>query len=294
MATSNRTQTLAEISLIGVTIVWGATFTLVKSALNDASTLLFLALRFSLATIALAVAFHWRGLLSGACRRSAVGPGTIAGLCLFVAYFFQTLGLRYTTPSKSAFLTSLCAALVPLLAGFVYQAVPRPAEVLGVAVALTGMALLTLPSARFVFNRGDLLTLICALAFAAHILAVGRFSLAAGFEGLSLVQLVVVAALASASFSWAEAPRVRWTPLLAAAVGVTGILCTAIAFTVQVWAQQHTTANRTALIFALEPVSALATSYLVEGEILSLRAGLGAILILAGVLTVELKPDRRS
>jgi len=292
MANPTRTQRIAEISLIGVTIAWGATFTLVKSALNDASTLLFLALRFILATVALAAAFRIRGLLSSACRPAAAGPGAVAGLCLFVAYFFQTLGLRYTTAAKSAFLTSLCAVLVPLLAMLVYKAMPRPAELFGVAVAMAGMALMTLPSAQLAFSRGDLLTLICAFAFAAHILAVGRFSSTLGFEGLSLAQLAVVAVLASASFSWAESPRVRWTPLLLAAVGVTGILCTAIAFTVQAWAQQHTTANRTALIFALEPVSALATSYLVEGELLSARSGFGALMILAGVLAVELKPER--
>jgi drug/metabolite transporter (DMT)-like permease len=83
---------------------------------------------------------------------------------------------------------------------------------------------------------------------------------------------------------------VRWTPLLIGAVLITGVLATAVAFSLQSWAQRYTEPSKTAILFTLEPVFAWLTSYLVEGELLSVAAGFGAVLILAGILLVELKP----
>ncbi len=285
----------ADLALAGVTCIWGATFTLVKDALQDSSTLLFLAMRFSLAAVVLALVFRRpaaRPAPSGPPTGRALFPGVLAGLCLYVAYWLQTAGLRFTTPSKSAFLTALCVVMVPLLAAAVYRVWPSPSEGLGVATATAGMALLTLPGFGVQVNPGDLLTVGAAFGFAVHVMVVGHFSPTIGFERLSVVQIATVAALTLASFWWAEPVMARWSVRLAFAVLVTGLLCTALAFTVQAWAQQHTTPTRTALIFTLEPVAAWVTSYLAVGEVLPVRAGIGALLILAGILVVELKPGR--
>ncbi len=289
MASPSPLRFRAELALVGVTIVWGSSFVLVKSALDDISTLVFLALRFLFASSALLVAFRLSGplRLGGGTR-----AGLLAGLCLFAAYFLQTMGLRFTTASKSAFLTSLCTALVPLFGSAVYRIAPRGRELAGVVLAITGTGLMTLPGASMAANRGDLLTVGAAAAFAFHILTIGHFTGRVGFQGLSVLQLAAVAVLAGGSFWWAEECFVRWSPLVVAAILVTGLFCTALAFTVQAWAQRHTTPARTALIFALEPVSAMITSYFVEGEVLTVRAAGGAALILAGVLAVELKPRR--
>jgi drug/metabolite transporter (DMT)-like permease len=91
-------------------------------------------------------------------------------------------------------------------------------------------------------------------------------------------------------FWWAETPRFHWHPVVLWAILITGLFCTALAFTIQAWAQRYTTATRTALIYALEPVVAWTTSFLVVGEGLSGRAAAGAGLILGGVLLVEMKP----
>jgi drug/metabolite transporter (DMT)-like permease len=96
--------------------------------------------------------------------------------------------------------------------------------------------------------------------------------------------------LALSSFWWVETPLIRWRPGVVIALLVTGLLATALAFGVQAWAQQYTTPTRTALIFALEPVFAWITSYLLTGELLSRHGTVGAALILAGILLVELKP----
>jgi drug/metabolite transporter (DMT)-like permease len=285
-----RTNWRAEAALVFITLVWGATFVLVKSALADVSTLLFLALRFSLAALVLAIAY--RGRLAGRLGRgkSMVKGGLLAGFFLFGGYVFQTLGLRFTTPSKSAFLTGLMVVLVPLLGAAVYRVAPRLSEGLGVSIAAVGMGLLTMKGASFSVNPGDLLTVVGAFAFALHVLTVGHYSREAGFAGLAVVQVAMAAALAVSTFWWAEPVHIRWTPTLAAALVVTGLLATALAFTVQAWAQQHTTATRTVLIFALEPVFAWATSYLATGEVLGARSAVGAGLILTGIILVELKP----
>jgi drug/metabolite transporter (DMT)-like permease len=279
----------AEAGLVLNTLIWGSTFVIVKEALADVSTVLFLALRFSLATLAL------MALLRGAwshprAAREALRGGVLAGTFLFSGYLFQTLGLRYTTAPKSAFITGLTTAMAPLLGWFVYRNRPRIAEASGVLLAVAGMGLMTLEGTSWSIGRGDLLTFLCTIGFAAHILTLGHYSGRVSLEVLSVAQIGTSAVLSLALFWWVEAPYVRWRPAVVSAILVTGLLATALAFTIQAWAQRHTTATRTALIFTLEPVFAWITSYLVAGETLSGRAAAGAALILGGVLCVELKP----
>ena len=279
----------AELALVAITCVWGATFVVVKAALQDSSTLLFLALRFSLATLALAAAF--RPLPSRFDKTKPIlAGGALVGVVLFLGYLLQTVGLRYTTPSKSAFITGLCVVMVPVFSALVARRPPGASEALGVATATVGMALLTLRGASLKMEFGDLLTLGGAAAFSVHIILLGRFASRLGFQALALTQIATAAVLGLSTFWWVERPTVRWTPGLISALVVTGLLATAVAFAVQSWAQQYTTPTRTALILAMEPVFAWLTSFLVAGEILAPRAPLGALLILAGILLVELKP----
>jgi drug/metabolite transporter (DMT)-like permease len=282
----------AEAALVLNTVIWGATFVLVKEALADVSTLLFLALRFSLAAVALLILFRRQWSPPRNVRRALVG-GAAAGGCLFFGYLTQTLGLRLTTAPKSAFITGLTTAMVPLLAWFVYRNRPRLAEVAGVLTATVGMGLLTLEGASWSISRGDLLTLLCAVGFAAHILTVGHFSRSAGFELLAVSQIATAALLSLSLCWWVEPVYIRWRPAVWWAILITGLLATALAFTIQAWAQRHTTSTRTGLIFALEPVFAWITSFLLTGETLSRRGAGGAVLILAGVLLVEMKPFTR-
>ncbi|HSW50458.1 MAG TPA: DMT family transporter [Bryobacteraceae bacterium] len=281
----------ADLALAAVVAVWGATFVLVKEALQDVSVLLFLALRFSLASLALALAFAGRYTGLTAVRRS-LSAGCLAGLCLFLGYLFQTAGLRYTSASKSAFITALSVVMVPLLLSLVYRSVPGAAEAAGVVLATAGLGLMTLSFDNLKPNPGDVLTLVCALGFAVHVVVLGRFSASSDLGLLSLSQVATVAVVALGTFWWVETPRVQWTPTLLMALLVTGLLATALAFTVQAWAQRHTSPTRTALILALEPVFAWVTSFLLAGERLGTRGMIGGCLILGGVLLAELKPAR--
>jgi drug/metabolite transporter (DMT)-like permease len=177
--------------------------------------------------------------------------------------------------------------MVPLLGSLVYRIRPRLFEVVGILIASFGMALMTLPPGRFNISRGDFLTFLCALTFALHIVVTGHFSPIHGFAPLAVMQTMVAATLGIATVWFAEPIRFHFTPAVTGAVVTTGLLATAVAFTTMAWAQQYTSPTRTALIFALEPVVAWGTSYLLTGELLSGRAKIGAGLILGGVLLVE-------
>ena len=182
--------------------------------------------------------------------------------------------------------------MVPLLASLVYRKMPRAVEVLGIGVASIGMLLLTTQGAHVVWDRGSLLSFLCAVAFAGHIIIVGFFAERSSFETVATVQIFTAAVLAAVSFPILETARLNWTAPVSAAIVVTALLATALAFTVQAWAQQHTTATRTALIYTLEPVWAWITSWKLTGETLSALAVTGGVCILAGVLLVELKREK--
>ena len=278
----------AEALLVWNALIWGATFVVVRSALAGISPLYFLALRFSLATVALLVLF--RGVGKSARDWKSVGAGVLIGSLLFAGYLTQTLGLRLTSAPKSAFITGLCSVLVPVLAEVAYRIRPQVAEVAGLLVATVGMALMTLNGSIGAISRGDLLTLACAFAFAAHIVTLGHYSGTVSFELLSVTQIATSAVWSWSLLWWMEKPRVQWRPSVVCAILVTGLLATALAFTIQAWAQRYTTSTRTALIYMLEPVTAWLTSYFLTGEGLSGRAAAGAGLILGGVVLVEVKP----
>jgi drug/metabolite transporter (DMT)-like permease len=282
-----RVRARAELALAAVTILWGSTFVTVKAALADVSPILFIGLRFSLAAVTLALIY------GGKVRRNAIRGGLIAGNLLFAAFVCQTTGLALTTPSKSAFLTSLSIPMVPLAGSLVYRTRPKLAEVAGILVSSVGMVLLTLPadpfgSGGFIVTRGDLLSFFCAVLFALHIVVTGHYSPIGGFESLAVIQASVAASLGLSFFWFAEPVRFHLTAGVVAAVLVTGLFTTALAFTAMAWAQQYTSATRAALIFTLEPVVAWLTSWILTGEALANRGKVGAGLILAGVVLGEL------
>ena len=277
----------AEIALGGIAFIWGSTFVLVKSALDDISTVLFITLRFGVAALLLALIYRRRLTLN----RAAIAGGVFAGLFLFAGYWLQTAGLFYTTAAKSGFITGLYIVVVPLLSAVLYRKPPTPTEWAGVSVAAVGMSLMALPSGVFAVNPGDLLTLGCAFAFAVHLLLLAHYAQHFPYESLALTQIATCGVLGALSFWWTEEPFVRWKPAVLVALAVTSVFATALAFAVQTWAQRYTTATRAAVILALEPVFAWITAFAVVNEVLSWRAMAGAICILAGILLVELKPE---
>ncbi|HEY3441522.1 MAG TPA: DMT family transporter [Paludibaculum sp.] len=279
----------AELAIAAVAFLWGATFIIVKNSLNDASTFVFLSLRFTMATVLL-----WFVLRNRLRRR---GPsdwrgGLLCGFFLFLGYVLQTAGLRVTTASNSAFITGLYVVLVPLLGSLVNRSKPRLVEIAGAVAALIGTGLMTSVDMGMRFNTGDLLTAACALAFAGHILSVAHYSKTMDYERLSLYQVGGVALFSWLGASLVEPVRVVWTGRLWFGLLSTAVFATALSFLLYTWAQKHTTAVRSALIFALEPVFAGLTAWIVAGEAWTARSLAGAALILAGIVLVEVKPAR--
>ncbi len=279
-----------------ITFLWGATFIVIKNALADASPFLFNALRMLLATLVLA-AVYCRELPK--INAQALRSGAIVGVLLFLGYEFQTTGLRLTSPSKSAFITGVSVVLVPVFLILFWKRKVNRWTALGVFAAFIGLALMTIPAGAQALadwssvNRGDMLTFGCAIAFGLHIIFLGKATKQSPFAQIAFIQTAVAALLMSLAVPLAPAQFVRFTPRLMIAVAVTAVLCTALAFTVQSWAQQFTPPTHTALIFSLEPVFAWLTSYVVEGERLGLRVSAGALLILAGILLSELKGNEQ-
>ena len=281
---------LVDLSLIAVCFIWGTTFILVKQALPDISTLLFLTLRFSAAAIVLALIF--RKQFRTAHVRRSIYAGVLAGTCLFGGYVLQTFGLKYTSASKTGFITGLYIPLVPFFSGLLYRKLPQISELCGVAAAFAGMALMTIQKDLLEINIGDLLVAGCAVVYAFHILLLGRFAGSSNLGVLIVTQIATGMGVGAMTFWWAEPVRLQWTPGVWIALIVTSLFATAFAFSVQTWAQKWSSPTRTALIFSMEPVFAWATSYVVAGEVLSARGTVGACLILAGILLVESKPFR--
>ncbi len=279
----------AELALVGIALIWGTTFVVVKSALSDASTLAFLAVRFSFASLLLFLVFRSRLAAAVPGRTSWLG-GAVCGVFLFIGYALQTAGLRYTSASNSAFLTGLYVVLVPLLASILSRKNVRLLEWAACGLALLGTALMT-GLGTGSWNRGDLLTLGCAFAFSAHIVAVAHWSSKLNYEWLTFFQVAGVAVLSLMTFGWMETPFLVWTPRLAGALAVTAALATALSFSLYTWAQRHTTATRAALLFALEPVFAGVVAWGFAGERWNRLALFGAGLILSSIVLVELRPN---
>jgi drug/metabolite transporter (DMT)-like permease len=282
----------AHILLIIVTFIWGVTFVVIKNALAEISPLLFNAVRMTLAAACLA-AFFWKQVR--AINAAVFKSGIFVGIFLWLGYEFQTTGLKLTTPSKSGFLTGVSVVLVPVFMALFFHRKVNRWTLMGVIAAVIGLALMTVPAGESGMadwasvNTGDLLTLACAVAFGFHIIFLGRATQTHPFAAIAFMQTMTAAALMFVTVPVAENVYVRWSPQVVTAILVTGILGTAVAFTIQAWAQQFTPPSHTALIFALEPVFAWLTSYVVLKERLGGRAAMGAVLILVGVLTSELK-----
>jgi drug/metabolite transporter (DMT)-like permease len=282
----------SHILLVLVTLVWGATFVQIKDALRDISPLLFNAVRITLASAALAM-FYARELRR--MTRDTLRTGLLVSIPLWLGFSFQTTGLRLTTPSKSAFLTGFSVILVPVFLAIGWRKKVNTWTVAGVVIALAGLYLMTVPAGMGnslnleSINRGDLLTIGCAVMFALQIIVMGRAMQKHPFEPVATVEAITCAALMFFTVPFVEHPHVVWSSRVIAAVLVTGLLGTGAAFTIQAWAQQFTPPTHTALIFLLEPVFAWITSYIVLRERLGIRAGMGALSILAGIVVSEMK-----
>ena len=275
------TRRQAMAALVVVCLVWGTSFTVIKQALDYTSPLVLLGTRFTLATLAIA------GSLRGLTGAQAAG-GLVLGGLFWAGFALQTNGLQHTTPSRSAFLTILSTPLVPVLQFLIHRTLPRAPTLAAIALAVAGTWLLTSPGGDGGLNRGDLLTIGCAVLFTGQIVAAGHYAARIPIDRLLALELGSCAVLSLLAAPVLEVPRlvVAW-PLVAmmAFLAFTGLW----SFRTQLRAQQVLSPTHTALVFTLEPVFAAITSYLVLGERLGPLQLLGGGLILAAVAAPALE-----
>jgi drug/metabolite transporter (DMT)-like permease len=278
----------AELSLVGIAAIWGLTFTMVQDAVEQLPVLDFLGYRFTAAALIVALVFR-RSLA----RLSRAGwrAGLLMGVFLTASYVLQTFGLEHTSASNTGFITGLFVVITPVLAAiFLRERIGR----LGWAAAVVSAIGLYLLSGTHGFNaRGDGLVLLCAVAVAAHILVTSRYARDHDIGALLAVQLGVcgLSCLAAGAIAnGLEAPRGGsvWLALF-----VTAVFASALGFFVQTYAQRHAPPARTALILASEPAFGGLFGYLLAGDRLSTTAWLGAALIMAAIVAVELLPRLR-
>ncbi|HEY9577761.1 MAG TPA: DMT family transporter [Pseudobacillus sp.] len=282
----------AELSLLFVTLVWGVTFVVVQQAIELLPPLLFNGVRFLCAALLLFAIILFRKETARLTAKTWK-HGIILGICLAIGYAFQTIGLLYTTVSKTGFITGLSVVLVPLLSLALLKKKPSPGAALGSITAAAGLYLLTAGGAGG-WNIGDFFVLICAFGFAFHIIFTDVYTQSSSALALTAVQIVTVAVLCFLGGflleDWQSALTASnllnsavWSALL-----ITAFLATALAFFIQTTAQKHTTPTRVVLIFAMEPVFGALTAFFWIDERLAAAGLTGCAFIFTGMLLAEL------
>jgi len=288
MSGNRRTTLLATAALLGMTATWGSTFFLIHDLLDRMPTLDFLAVRFALAgVLMLVVAPRAVARLSRSSRRSAL----VLGLLYGVAQILQTAGLAHTPASVSGFITGMYVVATPLLAAVLLRTRIAGLTWGAVALAVVGLGVLTLDGLSV--GYGEAITLVAAVLYALHIVGLGAWSNAREALGMSIVQILVIAAVCLV----ATAPDGRL--VLPATTGdwlsvvYMAVFPGALALLGQTWAQAHLAPTRAAIIMSMEPVFAAFFAVLLGGESAGWRMLVGGSLVLAAMLVVELAPRRR-
>ncbi|MCE9596865.1 MAG: DMT family transporter [Spirochaetia bacterium] len=278
-----------DLVLIFCTLLWGATFSLVKDSLSETGPYYLNLLRFGLSTIVLLPLFMSR---IKTLKRSTLFWGTILGAALFAGFAAQTLGLKTTTAGRSAFLTQMLVIFTPIFQFMLFRNPVRFGTVLGVFIVLPGLfLLLARDSGPFTadFGLGDALSLACAFFYAFYMVILDHSS-----RREDLFQLVFVQ-IASAAVCFAIAMIVvgeefvsgisnRYVASILYLAGATTLLTTYL----QSRFQKEISAARAAVLYSMEPVFATIFAFFLLGEITGFRGMLGGAIILCGVLVSEL------
>lgn len=289
--TDSRNRFWITLALIGVAAVWGSTFIMVKDAVAAYPLYSFLGYRFAIAVVVFLVIFP-RSIKGMTSSRTFV-VGLLAGALLTAGYVFQTWGLQDTSASKAAFITGLFVVITPILQAVLLRRPPKMITVLGVALAVVGLWLLS-GSSGGGWTVGDTRVLLCAFAYASHMIVLGSMGRDHDPMELTLVQLLTVAVACGGIAVASEPLSVPTGASLWVALLVTGVLASAVAFWVQTVAQRYISPTQTALILILEPAFGGLFGWL-AGEALGARGLAGAALILGGMVVAELlgsvRPD---
>ncbi|GAA2746562.1 DMT family transporter [Terrabacter aerolatus] len=285
--TGSARSRLATILLVSLTAVWGSTFFLVRDLVQTLPAMDFLAVRFSISAVVMAVVF-WRPVRALSRRQVLVGVGL--GVLYGLAQIFQTVGLATTPASVSGFVTGTYVVLTPVFTAVILRERVPGSTWAAVGLATGGLALLSLNGLSV--GAGEAITLLAAALYALHIVGLGRHSASEIATGLSVVQMVVIAVIclvgaAPGGIVLPHTPR-QWATVLYMVV-----FASILALWVQTWAQAHLPATRAAIVMTLEPVFAAFFAVTFGDESATLRMVVGGALVLTAMYAVELLARRR-
>ena len=300
------TNLRADGAILLTTLVWGSTFVIASDILDYWPPLSYLALRMALAALVFAALFPRRMARAG---RGVWKAGATLGLLMGFGFLGQTVGLLYTTPSKSAFITGLTTPLVPFVAYALLRARPGRENLIGVVLASAGGALILAPVGAGVVNTGDLITLGCTALFATHITLMSVYARRYDVRQLSILQVVSVAVLTGSAWLGVRAAGAAlgggglpaalareleplvWNARVAGQLVYLSLVATVVTFLLWTWGQSRMSATHASIIFSLEPVFAtlFAVLWRGPGQWMGGRANAGALLILAGIFVSELR-----
>jgi len=282
-----RSVLVADAALLSIAVVWGFNFVVIKDVIDRVDPMLYIMLRY-LVAVALFSALVPRSLTRS--RRPDWVMGTILGAFYLTALVIQTIGLQYTTPGKSGFITGLSVAMVPFLFWVVAGRSPGWTQITGAIVATVGLGVLSLRG-DLTISWGDGLTLLGALFYGLHILTTGFFAPKVPPATLAVTQIAASAVIAVAITPFVtdvtfDLPWQVWV-----AVVWTAVSGTIYAFFLQSWAQRRTTSTHAAVLLCLESVSSAVFGIIFGMDTLTWRLVTGAGLIFSGILIIEALPS---
>lgn len=275
-----------ELGLLIVAIIWGSGFVASDIALNYFTPIEVMTIRFFVAAIIMSIIFFKH--IKKADKKNII-YGMIIGSILYTAFLLQTIGLKHTTPSKNAFITSINVVIVPFIGLIFFKRKLSSNSILGAILAVIGIGVISIESSLSV-NIGDFLTLLCAFAFAFHIFLIGEF-LKRGANPILLTSIQLITAFIISVFVLGFNLEVKLAPLQTNAILATiylGVMSTCVAFFLQTISQKHTTETKAAIILCTEAIFGAVFSVIMLGEQLKPRTILGCVIIFSSIIILEI------
>ncbi len=283
----NKKILLGDLGLLITAFIWGSGFVAVKSALDTLSPMYIMTFRFGLATLLTSVLFYKKVINI---NKEDLKAGIIIGLFLFSAFTTQTIGLQYTLAGKQAFLTGTNLVMVPFLFWFISKERPDKFNIFAAILMIAGIGLLTLDlNEGFSLNKGDILTLVCALLFACHIVTVGIYAKKQDPIKLTIVQFAVAFMLSALTMLFRNEPLFFIPTEGIFEVVFLGLFSTFVAYLIQNIAQKYTSPSHTALLLSLESFFGCILSVIFLGDVFSSNMIMGSIFIFMAIITAETK-----
>ena len=275
----------ADLALLIVTVFWGAGFPVTKFALQTIPPLYHIGLRFLIAAVLLSLIFYKKLVCI---NKSIIKPALIMATLLFATYVLQTVGLLYTTASKSAFYSGLAVLFVPFLSLIFLRNKISTKTLLSITLATGGLTLLSFSGDVFSFTIGDFMTILCSATYAGLLLLTSTYVKEHDATQLAIVEMAIVAVMGLAAAVIFEDWKIPMSMLSFNSLMFSAVLCTAFAFWMQATAQKFTSASHVALIFTMEPVFGAATSWLLLNERLGIKGFIGGAFIILAMLIAEM------